>query len=53
MEGDATAGYLTQKLNAIGIPLSRLASGLPMGSELEFADQITLGKAFEGRIKLR
>lgn len=53
VEGDATAGYLTQKLNALGIPLSRLASGLPMGSELEFADQITLGKAFEGRIKLR
>jgi recombination protein RecR len=53
VEGDATANYLTQKLSSLGLPISRLASGLPMGSELEFADQITLGKAFEGRIKLR
>lgn len=53
VEGEATVSYVAQKLSNEPVQLSRLASGLPMGSELEFADQITLGKAFEGRTKLR
>ncbi len=36
-------------LKAIGIPVSRLASGLPVGGDLEYADEVTLGRAFEGR----
>lgn len=52
IEGDATATYLSKQLLPLGITLSRLASGLAIGSDLEFADQITLGKAFEGRLRL-
>ncbi len=52
VEGDATAAYIAKQING-KIPLSRLAAGLPMGSDLEFADQITLGKAFEARTRLR
>lgn len=53
VEGDATAAYLSHVLTKTGISMTRLASGLPTGSELEYADQITLGKAFEGRTRLR
>jgi len=53
VEGDATASYLAHVLGKTGVSMSRLASGLPTGSELEYADQITLGKAFEGRTSLR
>lgn len=52
VEGDATCSYLAKQLGPTGISLSRLASGLPMGSDLEFADQITLGKAFEARTRV-
>lgn len=52
VEGDATAAYLVKLLTPLGLQISRLASGLPVGGELEFADQITLGKAFEARTML-
>jgi recombination protein RecR len=53
VEGDATASYISKVLEKMPISISRLASGLAVGSELEYADQITLGKAFEGRTRLR
>lgn len=53
IEGDVTSSYLVKALGAQNIQISRLASGLPIGGELEYADQITLGKAFEGRTRLR
>ena len=49
LEGEATATYLTRMLSPMGITISRLASGLPVGGDLEYADEITLGRAFEGR----
>ncbi|RXW31119.1 recombination mediator RecR [Propioniciclava flava] len=49
LEGEATATYLTRLLGPTGITVSRLASGLPVGGDLEFADEITLGRAFSGR----
>lgn len=49
MEGEATAAYLSRLLTGIEVPVSRLASGLPVGGDLEFADEVTLGRAFEGR----
>jgi len=49
LEGEATAAYLSRLLTSIEIPVSRLASGLPVGGDLEFADEVTLGRAFEGR----
>ena len=47
--GEATAAYLTRMLRTMAVPVSRLASGLPVGSDLEYADEVTLGRAFEGR----
>jgi recombination protein RecR len=49
LEGEATATYLTRMLSPLGITISRLASGLPVGGDLEYADEVTLGRAFEGR----
>ena len=49
IEGEATATYLTRMLAPIGVTVSRLASGLPVGGDLEYADEVTLGRAFEGR----
>ena len=49
LEGEATATYLTRMLAPLGITVSRLASGLPVGGDLEYADEVTLGRAFEGR----
>jgi recombination protein RecR len=49
LEGEATATYLTRLLVPIGLTVSRLASGLPVGGDLEYADEVTLGRAFEGR----
>jgi recombination protein RecR len=49
LEGEATATYLSRMLNPIGVTVSRLASGLPVGGDLEYADEITLGRAMEGR----
>ena len=49
LEGEATATYLSRLLNQPGLAVTRLASGLPVGGDLEYADEITLGRAFEGR----
>ena len=48
-EGEVTATYLSRLLSPLGVQISRLASGLPVGGDLEYADEITLGRAFEGR----
>jgi recombination protein RecR len=49
LEGEATATYLTRMLKPFGLRVTRLASGLPVGGDLEYADEVTLGRAFEGR----
>ncbi|MDI2098820.1 recombination mediator RecR [Ruicaihuangia caeni] len=49
LEGEATATYLTRMLQQPGLRVTRLASGLPVGGDLEYADEVTLGRAFEGR----
>ncbi|HEY8822380.1 MAG TPA: recombination mediator RecR [Dermatophilaceae bacterium] len=49
LEGEATATYLARLLRPIGLRVTRLASGLPVGGDLEYADEVTLGRAFEGR----
>ena len=49
LNGEATATYLSRLLSPLGMPVSRLASGLPVGGDLEYADEVTLGRAFEGR----
>ena len=48
-EGEATALYLSRLINPIGVTVTRLAYGLPIGADLDYADEITLGKALEGR----
>jgi recombination protein RecR len=48
-EGEATATYLALLVKPMGLHVTRLASGLPVGGDLEYADEITLGRAFEGR----
>ena len=52
LEGEATATYLARMIAPLGIAVSRLASGLPVGGDLEYADEVTLGRAFEGRRRL-
>lgn len=52
LEGEATATYLARLIAPLGLAVSRLASGLPVGGDLEYADEITLGRAFEGRRRL-
>jgi recombination protein RecR len=52
IEGEATATYLARLLRGMDIPVSRLASGLPVGGDLEYADEVTLGRAFEGRRRM-
>ena len=52
VEGEATAAYLARMLSTMGIETSRLAMGLPMGGDLEYADSVTLGRALEGRRRL-
>jgi recombination protein RecR len=49
LEGEATATYLTRMLKPLGLRITRLASGLPVGGDLEYADEVTLGRAFAGR----
>ncbi|MEZ5184504.1 MAG: recombination mediator RecR [Candidatus Nanopelagicales bacterium] len=51
-EGEATAAYLGRQLGTIGVSVTRLASGLPMGGDLELADEVTLGRAFAGRRRI-
>ena len=52
IEGEATAMYLARLLQPLGIPVTRIASGLPVGGDLEYADELTLGRALEGRRSL-
>lgn len=52
LEGEATATYLSRLLTPMGLTVSRLASGLPVGGDLEYADEVTLGRAFAGRRKV-
>ena len=49
LEGEATATYLTRLISPLGMKITRLASGLPVGGDLEYADEVTLGRAFVGR----
>jgi recombination protein RecR len=49
LEGEATAAYLARLVKPMGLKVTRPASGLPVGGELEYADEVTLGRAFEGR----
>jgi len=52
IEGEATAMYLARLLEPLGITVTKIASGLPVGGDLEYADELTLGRALEGRQKL-
>jgi recombination protein RecR len=52
LEGEATATYLARLVTPMGIAVSRLASGLPVGGDLEYADEVTLGRAFSGRRRI-
>lgn len=52
IEGDATAMYLARLLTPLGVRMTRLASGMPVGGDLEYADEVTLGRALEGRRRL-
>jgi recombination protein RecR len=52
LEGEATATYLARLVKPMGLRVTRLASGLPVGGDLEYADEVTLGRAFEGRRQL-
>ncbi|MEG0027233.1 MAG: recombination mediator RecR [Raoultibacter sp.] len=49
VEGETTAAYLARLIKPLGVKVTRLASGLPVGGDLEFADEVTLGRAIEGR----
>ena len=49
LDGEATAMYLARLLKPLGMAVSRIASGLPVGGDLEYADELTLGRALEGR----
>lgn len=49
VEGETTASYLARLIRPLGVKVTRLASGLPVGGDLEFADEVTLGRAIEGR----
>jgi recombination protein RecR len=49
LEGEATATYISRLVAGMGLTVTRLASGLPVGGDLEYADKVTLGRAFEGR----
>ena len=52
VEGETTAAYLARLIKPLGIKVTRLASGLPVGGDLEFADEVTLGRALEARREL-
>lgn len=53
IQGEATATYLSRLLQGMDLQVTRLASGLPVGGDLEYADEVTLGRAFEGRRAMR
>ena len=52
LEGEATATYLARMIGPMGVTVTRLASGLPVGGDLEYADEVTLGRAFSGRRRI-
>ena len=52
LEGEATATFISRLLIPMGVTVSRLASGLPVGGDLEYADEVTLGRAFQGRRRM-
>lgn len=52
VEGDATAMYLAREFKPLGVKVTRLASGLPVGGDLDYADELTLGRALSGRMEL-
>jgi recombination protein RecR len=52
VEGDATALYLARELKPSGVRITRLASGLPVGGDLDYADELTLGRALSGRTEM-
>ena len=52
VEGEATAVYLANLLKSLGVKATRIASGLPVGGDLEYADEVTLGRALKGRLEL-
>ncbi|MGQ0679254.1 MAG: recombination mediator RecR [Actinomycetota bacterium] len=52
VEGEATAMYLARLLGPLGVKVTRIASGLPVGGDLEYADEVTLGRALQGRREL-
>jgi recombination protein RecR len=52
IEGEATAMYLARLITPLGVKVTRLASGLPVGGDLEYADEVTLGRALEGRRRI-
>jgi len=49
MEGEATAMYIAKLIKPLGVKITRLAHGLPVGADLEYADEVTLSRAIEGR----
>lgn len=53
LEGEATATYISRLVSGMDLEVTRLASGLPVGGDLEYADEVTLGKAFEGRRRVQ
>jgi recombination protein RecR len=53
LEGEATATYLARLIGPMGLTVTRLASGLPVGGDLEYADEVTLGRAFSGRRRVQ
>ncbi|MBJ81317.1 MAG: recombination protein RecR [Acidimicrobiaceae bacterium] len=53
IEGEATAMYLARQIQPLGLKVTRIASGLPVGGDLEYADELTLGRALEGRRELQ
>jgi recombination protein RecR len=52
LEGEATAMYLSKLIKPAGIKVSRIASGIPVGGDLEYIDEVTLLRAYEGRVEL-
>lgn len=52
VDGETTASYLSRQLRTLGVNITRIASGLPVGGDMEYADQVTLGRAFAGRTSL-
>lgn len=52
LEGDATAMYIAREFKPLGVKVSRLASGLPVGGDLDYADELTLGRALAGRMEI-